>query len=144
MGEAMSATVVKSAGLGSGLVERRAAKYALPQIARPAGLYDPEAGKSSCGVGFIVNLKREKSHRIVEDGLRILENLEHRGAVGADPLMGDGAGIMVADPAPLLRRRGRTARLRPARSPAHYAVSRIFLPQDAATPRRRWRRSSRR
>ena len=94
----MSATRAKSGGLTSRPGEGRAAKYALPAIARPAGLYDPEAGKSSCGIGFVVNLRKEKSHKIVEDGLQILLNLEHRGAVGADKLMGDGAGIMVAMP----------------------------------------------
>ena len=58
------------------------------------GLYDP-ALDDSCGVGFIADIKGRKSRQIVEDGLRILCNLEHRGAVGADPRMGDGAGILV-------------------------------------------------
>ncbi|MEO1264905.1 MAG: hypothetical protein AAFV26_04270, partial [Pseudomonadota bacterium] len=55
------------------------------------GLFDPSLERDACGVGFIANLKGEKSHQIVEDALFILENLEHRGAVGADPLSGDGA-----------------------------------------------------
>src|SRR5690606_22791198 len=63
-----------------------------------AGLYDPAAGKDSCGVGFIAQMKGVASHRIVRDGLTILENLTHRGAVGADPLMGDGAGMLVQIP----------------------------------------------
>ena len=63
-----------------------------------AGLYDPAREHDACGVGFIVNLRRAKSHDIVENGLRILENLEHRGAVGADPLVGDGAGMLVQIP----------------------------------------------
>ena len=90
-----------------------AGRPALPSLVRtdrPPGLYDPRDGKDSCGVGFIVNLRKEKSHRIIESGLTILENLEHRGAVGADPLMGDGAGIMVQTPHRFLRRRGRKAR----------------------------------
>src|SRR5215216_7331834 len=59
------------------------------------GLYDPALDKDSCGVGFIADIKGRKSHKIVQDALTILLNLEHRGAVGADPRAGDGAGILV-------------------------------------------------
>src|SRR5467141_5070418 len=59
------------------------------------GLYDPSLEKDSCGVGFIANIKGKKSHQIVSDAISILCNLEHRGAVGADPRAGDGAGILV-------------------------------------------------
>ena len=62
------------------------------------GLYDPSLEKDSCGVGFIANIKGQKSHEIVADALSILCNLEHRGAVGADPRAGDGAGILVQIP----------------------------------------------
>ena len=62
------------------------------------GLYDPALEKDSCGVGFIANIKGRKSHQIVSDALNILCNLEHRGAVGADPRFGDGAGILVQIP----------------------------------------------
>ena len=62
------------------------------------GLYDPRNEHDSCGVGFIAQMKGVKSHQIVEDGLAMLENLTHRGAVGADPLMGDGAGVLVQIP----------------------------------------------
>ena len=62
------------------------------------GLYDPSLEKDSCGVGFIANIKGKKSHQIVTDALSILCNLEHRGAVGADPRAGDGAGILVQIP----------------------------------------------
>ena len=62
------------------------------------GLFDPDRIHDACGVGFIVDLKNRPQHSIVQRGLAILENLEHRGAVGADPLMGDGAGIMVQIP----------------------------------------------
>src|SRR5690606_25065735 len=85
----------------------------------------------SCGVGFIVNLKNQKSHRIVADGLRILENLEHRGAVGADPLMGDGAGIMVQIPhAFFAREASRLGFDLPALG--EYAVGFAFTPRDDA------------
>ena len=55
------------------------------------GLYDPANEHDACGVGFVANVKGRKSHEIVQQGLRILENLTHRGAVGADPHAGDGA-----------------------------------------------------
>ncbi|HXW22336.1 MAG TPA: hypothetical protein VEK14_05460, partial [Rhodomicrobium sp.] len=58
------------------------------------GLFDPAQEKDSCGVGFIADIKGRKLHKIVEDALTILLNLEHRGAVGADPRAGDGAGIL--------------------------------------------------
>jgi glutamate synthase (NADPH/NADH) large chain len=62
------------------------------------GLYDPALDKDSCGVGFIANIKGKQSHQIVADAIQILCNLEHRGATGADPRMGDGAGILVQMP----------------------------------------------
>jgi len=62
------------------------------------GLYDPVNEHDSCGVGFVAHIKGKKSHRIIEQGLQILCNLDHRGAVGADPLMGDGAGILIQIP----------------------------------------------
>ena len=62
------------------------------------GLYDPTHEHDACGVGFVAHIKGIKSHSIVEQGLKILENLDHRGAVGADKLMGDGAGILIQIP----------------------------------------------
>lgn len=59
------------------------------------GLYDPIFEHDACGVGFIANIKGHKSHGIVSDGLKILDNLTHRGAVGADPKAGDGAGVLL-------------------------------------------------
>ncbi len=67
----------------------------LPQA---QGLFDPAGTRDACGVGFIAHMKGTKSHAIVSDALKVLENLEHRGAAGADPLMGDGAGILVQIP----------------------------------------------
>ena len=69
-----------------------------PALPAPQGLYDPANEKDSCGVGFIADMKNRKSHKIVEQGLAILRNLAHRGAVGADPKMGDGCGILVQIP----------------------------------------------
>jgi glutamate synthase (NADPH) large chain len=66
------------------------------------GLYAPQNEHDSCGVGFVVNIKGRKSHDIISQGLKILENLDHRGAVGADPLVGDGAGCLIQLPDALL------------------------------------------
>ena len=69
-----------------------------PGLPEPEGLYDPAAEKDACGVGFIADMSNVPSHSIVEQGLAILRNLAHRGAVGADPKMGDGCGILVQIP----------------------------------------------
>ncbi|MBI4275582.1 MAG: glutamate synthase large subunit, partial [Rhizobiales bacterium] len=109
-----------------------------PGIPEARGLYDPKLGKDSCGVGFIADIKGRKSHKIVDDALTILLNLEHRGAVGADPRAGDGAGILVQIPHRFFVRE--TAALGftlPA--PGHYAVGYLFLPRD-----KEWRDTVRR
>ena len=67
------------------------------------GLYDPANEHDSCGVGFVANIKGRKSHEVIDAGLQILVNLDHRGAVGADPLVGDGAGCLIQIPDALLR-----------------------------------------
>src|ERR1043165_2372843 len=67
------------------------------------GLYDPRNEHDACGVGFVVNIKGRKSHELVRSALQILLNLDHRGAVGADPLVGDGAGCLIQIPDRLLR-----------------------------------------
>ncbi len=67
-------------------------------LPRKQGLYDPRNEHDSCGIGFVANIKNVKSHEIVLQGLKILENLTHRGAVGADPLAGDGSGILIQIP----------------------------------------------
>src|ERR1700748_2487048 len=93
------------------------------------GLYDPALDKDSCGVGFIADIKGRKSHKIVEDALRILCNLEHRGAVGADPRMGDGAGILVQMPHKFLYAEASNLGFTlPA--PGEYAVAQLFMPRD--------------
>src|SRR4026209_2668569 len=62
------------------------------------GLYDPRFEHDACGVGFVVNIKGEKSHEIVEQALTVLENLDHRGACGCEENTGDGAGILLQIP----------------------------------------------
>ncbi|MFN4011964.1 MAG: glutamate synthase large subunit [Pannonibacter sp.] len=95
------------------------------------GLYNPSREHDACGVGFIAHLKGQKSHKVVADGLNILENLTHRGAVGADPLMGDGAGMLVQIPhaffAAEMAAQGITLP-----EPGQYGVGFLFLPQDPA------------
>ncbi|HEY0044104.1 MAG TPA: glutamate synthase large subunit [Allosphingosinicella sp.] len=94
------------------------------------GLYDPRNEKDACGVGFIANIKGEKSNAIIRDGLQILANLDHRGAVGADPLIGDGAGCLIQLPDALFRHwaEGQGIQLPPE---GDYAVGMCFLPRDA-------------
>ena len=96
------------------------------------GLYDPANEHDACGVGFVAHFKGQRSHSIVEQGLLILKNLDHRGAVGADPLQGDGAGILIQIPDRFYReemaRQGIT--LPPA---GEYGVGMVFLPQEAAS-----------
>ena len=62
------------------------------------GLYNPANEHDACGVGFVVHIKGDRSHSIVRQGLEVLDNLTHRGATGFDPLLGDGAGILVQIP----------------------------------------------
>ena len=76
----------------------RSATWRWPAPPPAQGLYDPKREHDACGVGFVADLKGRPSHKIVEHGFQILENLTHRGAAGADPLAGDGAGILVQIP----------------------------------------------
>ncbi|GKX35039.1 MAG: glutamate synthase [Rhizobiaceae bacterium MnEN-MB40S] len=105
---------------------KRAANAAFPV---KQGLYDPAKEHDACGVGFIAHMRGEKSHQIIEDGLRMLENLTHRGAVGADPLMGDGAGMLVQLPDRLYREEMAASGVALPES-GHYAVGHLFMPQD--------------
>src|SRR5271163_3749295 len=99
------------------------------QATRGPGLYDPANEHDSCGVGFVVNIKGAKSHDIIRRGLQILVNLDHRGAVGADPLVGDGAGCLIQIPDALLRdwAHRRSVSLPPR---GGYAVAMCFLPWE--------------
>ncbi len=90
------------------------------------GLYDPCYERDACGVGFIAHIKGHKNHSIVIQGLEILKNITHRGAVGADPLAGDGAGILIQTPDAFLRANLDIS----LPSVGDYAVGMIFLPRD--------------
>src|SRR5512143_1237688 len=94
------------------------------------GLYSPAHEHDACGVGFVANIKAKKSHAIVEQGLQILKNLSHRGAVGADPLAGDGAGVLLQIPDAFLRKALIKNKVTlPAAG--EYGVGMLFLPRDA-------------
>jgi len=95
------------------------------------GLYDPRNEHDACGVGFIANIDGTKTNAIIANGLEILLNLDHRGAVGADPLLGDGAGILIQIPDALLRdwAGANGIALPPA---GDYGVAMCFMPQDEA------------
>ncbi|WP_114952350.1 glutamate synthase large subunit [Sphingosinicella terrae] len=96
------------------------------------GLYDPANERDACGMGFVADVKGRRSNQIVAQGLQILVNLDHRGGVGADPEMGDGAGCLIQIPDALFRDWADKARLNlPA--PGDYAVAMCFLPRDEAS-----------
>ena len=102
-------------------------------LPKKQGLYDPRNEHDACGIGFVANIKNRKSHKIIRQGLQILENLTHRGAVGADPRAGDGAGILIQMPDEHLRAAcGDIGIELPA--PGAYGVGMLFMPQ-AAGPR---------
>ncbi len=101
-------------------------KYGLPE---KQGLYDPQMEHDNCGVGFIAHMKGIKSHAVIQKGLEILINLTHRGAVGADPETGDGAGILLQIPHAFLQKETSKAGIVLPEAGA-YAVGMIFLPQE--------------
>ncbi len=103
---------------------------ALPPAAQ--GLYDPRHEHDACGVGFVAHIKGKKSHAIIEQGLTVLRNLTHRGAVGADPKASDGAGLLIQIPDRFFRdemaRQG--VKLPPV---GQYGVGMVFLPREPAS-----------
>ena len=103
-------------------------------LPRAQGLYDPRHERDACGVGFVAHIKGVKSHEIVQNGLRILLNLNHRGATGADELFGDGAGVLLQIPDELYRDEmaARGIKLPP---PGEYGVGMVFLPKENASRR---------
>lgn len=102
------------------------------QALASTGLYDPANEHDACGVGFVAHIKGVKDHAIVTQGLKILENLDHRGAVGADALMGDGAGILIQMPDDYFREEmaKQGVELPPL---GEYGVGMIFLPKEHAS-----------
>ncbi|MYB35429.1 MAG: glutamate synthase large subunit, partial [Gammaproteobacteria bacterium] len=90
------------------------------------GLYDPANEHDSCGVGFVANIDGRRTHQILQHGLTILKNLAHRGAVGADPKAGDGAGILLQIPDRFFRRNLDFE----LPEQGHYAIGMVFLPKS--------------
>lgn len=104
------------------------------QKASEKGLYDPSFEHDACGIGFVASVKGEANHEIVSQALQILKNMDHRGAVGADPLCGDGSGILIQMPDQFFRaemsKQGITL---PSRG--DYGVGMVFLPREQASKR---------
>src|SRR6059058_2613511 len=129
----MGATRKRATGAGQGTAQRRFEAQWGNTAGLPVahGLYDPALEKDSCGVGFIADIKGKKSHKLIEDALAILCNLEHRGAVGADPRAGDGAGILVQIPHKFFAKQAdRLGFSLP--KPGAYAVGALFMPKETA------------
>lgn len=95
------------------------------------GLYDPGFERDSCGVGFVANIKGEKSHGIIKKSLQVLMNLTHRGAVGSDPNTGDGAGILTQIPHEFFKIQCESLGIE-LPEPSKYAVGMMFLPRERA------------
>jgi glutamate synthase (ferredoxin) len=94
------------------------------------GLYDPRFEHDACGVGFVVNIKGQRSHAVVQRGLQVLINLQHRGACGCEANTGDGAGILIQPPDRFLRKVANALGigLPPA---GQYGVGNVFLPRNS-------------
>ncbi|MBV1703691.1 MAG: glutamate synthase large subunit, partial [Hyphomicrobiales bacterium] len=101
-----------------------------PLLPAASGLFDPALEKDSCGVGFVADMGNRKRRDIVEMGLQVLLNLDHRGAVGADPKLGDGCGILVQIPHGFFAGHAGLGFALPA--PGRYAIGQFFMPRDAA------------
>jgi glutamate synthase (NADPH) large chain len=105
---------------------------AQPGTPEKQGFYDPANEHDACGIGFIAHIKGKKSHTIIEQGLLILKNLDHRGAVGADKLMGDGAGILVQIPDQFYREEMAKQGVTLPKL-GEYGVGMVFLPKENAS-----------
>src|SRR5215813_12794708 len=101
----------------------------IPGYPHKQGLYDPRFEHDACGIGFVVNIKGEKSHEIVQQALTVLQNLDHRGACGCEDNTGDGAGILLQVPHAFLQHACAGIGLQLPR-PGQYGVGMIFLPRD--------------
>ncbi|TAJ34873.1 MAG: glutamate synthase large subunit [Nitrospirae bacterium] len=106
----------------------------IPGLPPQQGLYDPRFEKDGCGIGFVANIKGQRSHGIVQQGLQILQNLSHRGAQGCDPCTGDGAGILLQIPHAFLVQAAADVRVKLPNA-GEYGVGMVFLPPDTAARR---------
>ncbi|QEH32134.1 Ferredoxin-dependent glutamate synthase 1 [Aquisphaera giovannonii] len=108
----------------------RSQRPSMPMTRRREGLYDPAFEKDACGVGFVADLKGRRSRGIVESGLQVLKNLQHRGACGCDQDTGDGAGILMQMPDAFFRGEPTFADALPP--PGDYGVAFVFMPKGAS------------
>jgi glutamate synthase (ferredoxin) len=99
------------------------------------GLYDPAGEREACGVGFVVDVKGRRSHRILQQAIEVLKNLDHRGACGCEVNTGDGAGILMQMPHGFLQEAAREARV-DLPAPGEYACGLVFMPPNATQRRR--------
>src|ERR1700760_383886 len=95
------------------------------------GLYDPQFEHDACGLGFVVNMKGKKSHQMVSDALKILVNLDHRGACGCEANTGDGAGLLLQMPHDFFAEEAEKLGFKLPVA-GQYGVGQLFLPKDAA------------
>ena len=95
------------------------------------GLYRPEFEHDSCGVGFVAHIKGQRSHKIIEDADHLLCRMDHRGARGAEPNTGDGAGMLTALPHEFLTRVAKEAFSVTLPAPGKFAAGVVFLPTDS-------------
>src|SRR5215469_14597961 len=128
MDDGVSKLMTKTIGQQPGTERRAEVQISAP----PAqGLYDPQFEHDACGLGFVVHMKGKKSHQLVTDALKILVNLDHRGACGCETNTGDGAGILIQVPHEFLL--AQTSKLGiKLPEPGQYGLGMIFLPREKA------------
>ena len=95
----------------------------------PQGLYDPRFEHDACGVGFVVDIQGRRSHRILEQAIQVLKNLDHRGACGSEVNTGDGSGVLIQMPHAFNEEVCRKARI-PLPPPGQYGSGIVFLPRN--------------
>ena len=99
------------------------------------GLYDPQFEHDACGVGFVVDIKGRKSHDILQKGIEVLRNLDHRGACGCEVNTGDGAGVLLQMPHRFLQKVCAAANIS-LPEPGHYGSGLFFMPKSAGKRRK--------
>ena len=102
---------------------------------KKAGLYDPQFEHEACGIGFVVDIKGRKSHRIVQQAIEVLVNLDHRGACGCENNTGDGAGVLLQMPHRFLVEAAKKARIALPEA-GQYACGLVFLPRNPTKRRK--------
>lgn len=105
------------------------------RIPEPRGLYNPANEHDSCGVGFVANIRGERSHQIIQDAAVMLQNMDHRGGCGCEANTGDGAGMLTALPHALFAELVKDALGATLPEPGRYAAGNVFLPRDEASQR---------